>query len=131
LRVTGYRPRNEFLLRELDSRWRRWVSLAVLSAAAAALVLGAAAGPRQTAIRLRYDISRLQREVELLEQQRRRLELDREALTSPTRLTLELATLGLEQVGTDRVAFLTADGRLVRPPAPQDHARSGSGSPRP
>lgn len=112
MNLSGYRPRNEFLQRQIDARWRRWVTMTLLWATAAALLLAAFAGPRQTAIRLRYEFAKLSQEVERLEREHRRLELERERLTSPNLLDQELGALGLERVPGDRVAFLAEDGRL-------------------
>lgn len=131
MNITGYRPRNEFLQRQLDASWRRWVTIALLMAGGAALVLGALAGPRQTAVRLRYEIVRLTQEVDRLERDFRRLEIEREQLTSPALLSRELSELDLQRVHGDRVAFLAEDGRLLWQPSAGQDAQPDRGRVRP
>ncbi len=113
MRVSGYRPRNAWLRRQLDGSWRRWLTWCVLAAAGASVALACFVGPRQNALRLRYRIARVKDEVERESQHQRRLLLERERLTSPYTLTAELGELGLAEVPTDHRVYLTAAGTLV------------------
>ncbi len=124
--IGGYRPRNTFLRRQLDTRWRRWVSWCVAGAAAVSIVMAAFVAPRQATLRMRYEIARLSETIDHLEGQQRRLELERETLTSPQTLAAELPSLGLERVPPARVVRMTATGRLMLPkpsPTPAPPAR--------
>lgn len=113
MRVTGYRPRNSWLHRQLDQRWHRWVSWCLAGAAVVSVVMAGFVAPRQTTLRMRYEIARLTAEVEKLECAQRQLLLQREALTSPAALAGELQALGLAPLTRDRVAHLTAAGELA------------------
>lgn len=113
MRVTGYRPRNSWLHRQLDRRWHRWVSWCLAGAAVVSVVMAGFVAPRQATLRMRYEIARLTAEVEKLECAQRQLLLEREALTSPAALAGELPALGLGPVTRDRVAHVTATGELV------------------
>jgi len=64
---------------------------------------------------MQYEIAQLSHSVDHLEGEQRRLLLEREALTSPALLATQLDTLGLVQVGPDRVGRLTPAGDLVLP----------------
>ncbi len=125
MRISGYRPSNPWIERELDVRWRRWLTVCLAGAAAVVIVLAGIVGPRQTTLRLRYDIARLNQEVDALEHEQRRLQLDRERLTSPELLTREAASLDLAPVPRDRVYYLGAGGELVAavPPADEEQVR--------
>lgn len=118
MRVVGYRPTNSWLQRQVDRRWRAWLTRCLAGAVVVGVTLAAVIGPRQENVRLRYEIATLAQEVARLEREHRRLQIERETLTAPAALQAELAELGLEPVAADRLAFLTADGRLVRPPTP-------------
>jgi|YNPBryunderm2012_1023409.scaffolds.fasta_scaffold08977_3 hypothetical protein len=117
MRIAGYRPRNNYLQRQLDRRWRQWLTWCAAGAAAMAVALGAFVGPRQAIVRLRYEIAQLKAEVAALERQRRSLQLELEAETSPHRLAAHARELNLAQVPPHRLLFLTATGELVGPPA--------------
>lgn len=122
MKVLSYRPSNSWLQRQLDERWRAWLTRCCAGAAVVGVALGALVGPRQQNVRLRYEIAQQGASVAELERSRRRLLLEREALTSPGSLARELPELGLVPVTRERVAYLTADGRIVaaptRPPRP-------------
>ncbi len=113
MRVSGYRPRNSWLRRQLDQRWHRWVFWCLVGAAVVSVVMAGFIAPRQATLHMRYEIARLGAEVERLEGAQRQLLLEREALTSPARLAGELPELGLAPVGRDRVAHLTPAGDLT------------------
>jgi hypothetical protein len=112
----GYRPGNRWLERPLDERWRRWLTGCVAGAAVVGVSMGAFVGPRQSVMRMRYEIAQLTKEVDRLERDQRRLRLEREALTSPEALARQIAELGLEITPRERVAHLTADGRILFAP---------------
>ena len=118
MRIGGYRPSNSWLRRQLDASWHRWVALCCGGAAAVSVLMAAFIAPRQTTVRMQYEIAQLTRSVDHLEVERRRLLLEREALTSPGALAAQLDTLGLETVGPDRVGRLTSSGELMLPPTP-------------
>lgn len=128
MRVLGYRPTNSWLQRQLDVRWRSWLTRCCAGAAVVGVALGALIGPRQQNVRLRYQIAQLGSNVAELERSHRRLLLEREALTSPTALSRDLPDLGLALVPRERVAYLTANGGLIaaptRPPAQPSAARA-------
>lgn len=114
----GYRPNNYYLVRAMDTGWQRWLTATLAGAATVALLLTAFAGPRQTAIRLRYDLAQLHQEVTRLEREHRQLELERERLSSPGTLARELSDLKLKTASPDHIAFLTPNGRLAWLPGP-------------
>lgn len=122
MRIWGYRASNAWLHRQLDESWQRWSLRMAIVAVLAGITLAALVGPRQTAIRLRYEIAQVAEDVTRLSQDHRRLLLAREALVSPSALAAELADLGLEPLTGNQIQFLTADGRLVQ--RPQDAGRS-------
>jgi hypothetical protein len=109
----GYRPANRWLTRPLDERWRRWLTGCVAGAAVVGVSMAAFVGPRQSVMRMRYEIALLTEEVDRIERAQRRLQLEREALTSPEALARQVEELGLEIAPRERVAFLTDDGRLL------------------
>jgi len=115
MKVGGYRPRNSWLRRQLDTRWRRWLILCFAGAAIVSVLMAAFIAPRQSTVRMRYEIAQRQREVDHLEGQQRRLVLEREMLTSPRVLAAELDTLGLVPLEIGKVAHLTATGDVVLP----------------
>ena len=115
MNVGGYRPSNSWLRRQLDTSWHRWVALCFAWAAAVSVVMAAFIAPRQATLRMQYEIAQLSHSVDHLEGEQRRLLLEREALTSPALLATQLDTLGLVQVGPDRVGRLTPAGDLVLP----------------
>ena len=116
MNVGGYRPNNTWLRRQLDTGWRQWVVLCFAGAAGVSVVMAAFVAPRQATLRMRYETAQLSRALEHLAGEKRRLLLEREALTSPSALAAQLDSLGLASVGPDRVAWLTATGELVFPP---------------
>jgi len=119
MKIPGYRPRNSWLRRQLDTRWRRWVSWCFGGAVVVSVVMAAFIAPRQATLRMRYEIAQLTRSIEKLEGEQRRLTLAREALTSPPALASQLRELGLEPVPRERVAHLTPQGELLLPrPSP-------------
>ena len=115
MRVLSRLPRNDWLERPLDGRWRRWLTWCCLGAALVGVVLASFVAPRQAVVRMRYEIARLHEHVDRLERDHRRLVLEREALSSPALLAGKLEDLGLTQVGAGRLLALGADGRLQRP----------------
>ena len=127
MRIWGYRASNTWLRRQLDESWHRWLLRMAIVAVLAGITLAALVGPRQTAIRLRYEIAQVAADVTRLSQNHRRLLLEREVLVSPSTLVGELDDLGLEPLTADRVQFLTPDGHLVSRPAAT--AGKGEGSP--
>jgi hypothetical protein len=128
MRVAGYQPRNNWLHRQLDRRWRRWLVSCLAGAALVSTVMAGLVAPRQATLRLRYEIARTSAEVERLDGKERGLLLEREALTSPATLAHELPDLGLAPVPPARVAHLTATGDLVvvggKPTPSPDHAHA-------
>lgn len=125
-RPLGYRPHNDFIIRELDARWRRWLLRCALGAAAVSLTLAALVGPRQATVRMRYQIAQLNHDLERLEGEQRRLVIEKETLTSPPALAGDLAGLGLEPLSRERIFHLAPTGQLIasRPsktPAPPQH----------
>ncbi len=128
----GYQPANRWLERPLDQRWRQWLTGCVCGAVVVGVSMAAFVGPRQAVMRMRYEIAQLTQEVDRLGREQRRLTLEREALTSPEALARQTADLGLEVAPRERVAHLTADGRLlfapVKPtPAPAGHTKAPGG----
>jgi hypothetical protein len=116
MKIGGYRPSNSWLRRQLDTRWRRWVSWCFGGAVVVSVVMAAFIAPRQATLRMRYEIAQLTRGVERLEGEQRRLMLERETLTSPPVLAAQLRELGLATVPPGRVAHLTPSGQLLLPP---------------
>jgi len=117
MKIGGYRPSNNWLRRQLDTRWRRWVSWCFAGAVVVSVVMAAFVAPRQATLRMRYEIAQLTRVVDHLEGEQRRLLLEREVLTSPPVLAASLGTLGLVPVSPGRVMHLTPNGHLLRPKA--------------
>ena len=115
MKVGGYRPRNNWLRRQLDTRWRRWLILCFAGAGIVSVLMAAFIAPRQATLRMRYEIAQLSRAVDRLEGEQRRLVLEREVLTSPAVLAAELDALGLAPLELGRVAHLTSTGELVLP----------------
>jgi hypothetical protein len=131
MKIGGYRPRNNWLRRQLDTRWRRWVLWCLAGAVGVSVVMAAFVAPRQATVRMRYEIAQLSRSVDHLEREQRRLQLEREVLTSPPALAADLPALGLVEVPPERVIHMTADGHLLLPqrtPAAPP-ARSAKGTP--
>jgi hypothetical protein len=115
MKVGGYRPRNSWLRRQLDTRWRRWLILCFVGAAIVSVLMAAFIAPRQATLRMRYEIAQVSRTVDRLEGEQRRLVLEREALTSPAILAADLDALGLAPLELSRVTHLTSTGELVLP----------------
>jgi hypothetical protein len=115
MKIGGYRPRNNWLRRQLDTRWRRWVLWCLAGAVGVSVLMAAFVAPRQATVRMRYEIAQLSRSVDHLEREQRRLQLEREVLTSPPALAADLSALGLVEVPPERVIHMTADGRLLLP----------------
>ena len=115
MKVGGYRPKNSWLRRQLDARWRRWLILCFAGAAIVSLLMAAFIAPRQATLRMRYEIAQASRAVDRLEGVQRRLVLERETLISPAVLAADLDSLGLAPLEFGRVAHLTPDGELVLP----------------
>jgi hypothetical protein len=113
LRITGYRPSNAFLERQLDARWTRWLTWCAAGGLLTAAALGSFIAPHQAVIRMRYEIAQLSTEVDRLDRERRALLLDRERLTSLPLLAEQAASLGLAAVPHERTVFLAADGTLA------------------
>ena len=113
----GYRPANRWLARPLDERWRRWLTTCLAGAALIGASMAAFVGPRQSVMRMRYEIAQLNEKVDRIEREQRRLRLERETLTSPAALADQVGELGLEIAPRERVAYLAADGRLLLFPA--------------
>ena len=129
----GYRPGNRWLARPLDERWRRWLTGCVAGAAVVAVSMAAFVGPRQAVMRMRYEIALLTQEVDRLEREQQRLLLERETLTSPEALARQIEELGLEITPRERVAHLSADGRLLFAPVkptPPGLSQPRGGTPR-
>ncbi len=121
--IGGYRPSNTFLRRQLDTRWRRWVSWCLAGGAAVSVALAAFVAPRQATMKMRYEIARLATTVDRLEGERRQLQLERERLTSPQVLANELPSLDLVRVPPERVIRMDARGKLLFPvPTPTPRA---------
>ncbi len=124
--IGGYRPSNNFLHRQLDTRWRSWVSWCFGGAAGISVLMAAFVAPRQATMKMRYEIAQLTTSIDHLEGERRRLSLERETLTSPQVLAGELPSLGLVRVAPDRVVHMTSTGDLVLPkPTPATRAPAG------
>ncbi|MGD1146499.1 MAG: hypothetical protein ABR961_00940 [Thermoanaerobaculaceae bacterium] len=115
MKVGGYRPRNNWLRRQLDTRWRRWLSLCFAGAALVSVLMAAFIAPRQATLRMRYEIAQVSRAVDLLEGEQRGFVLEREMLTSPAVLAADLDALGLAPLELGRMAHLTSAGELVLP----------------
>jgi hypothetical protein len=113
----GYRPANRWLSRPLDERWRRWVTTCLGGAALVGVSMAAFVGPRQSVMRMRYEIAQLSEQVGRLEREQHRLLLERESLTSPEALAQQVAELGLAVPPRECVAYLGDDGRLLVFPA--------------
>ena len=109
----GYQPWNRWLSRPLDERWRRWLTGCVAGAVVVGISMGAFVGPRQSVMRMRYEIAQLTEDVSRLEREQHRLRLEREALTSPEAIARQVIELGLEVTPRERVAHLTPEGRIV------------------
>ena len=124
MKVGGYRPANSWLRRQLDTRWQRWLVLCFSGAVAVSVVMTAFIAPRQSTLRMRYEIAQLSHAVDRLEREQRHLLLERESLTSPAVLAAELGTLGLAPVEPGTVTFLTPSGELLSPaPTPTPRPR--------
>ncbi len=122
--IGGYRPSNNFLHRQLDTRWRRWVSWCFAGAAAVSVAMAAFVAPRQATMKMRYEIAQLTTTIDHLEGEQRRLQLECESLTSPEVLAGELPSLDLVRVTPDRVIHMTPTGDLIFPkPTPTPGAR--------
>ena len=122
MKVGGYRPANSWLRRQLDTRWQRWLVLCFAGAVAVSVVMTAFIAPRQSTLRMRYELAQLTRAVDQLEREQRHLLLEKESLTSPPVLAASLGELGLVPLEPGNVAFLTSGGDLVSPaakPTPQ------------
>jgi hypothetical protein len=117
MKIGGYRPANNWLRRQLDTRWRRWVSWCFGGAVAVSVLMAAFVAPRQATLRMRYEIAQLSRAVDHLEGEQRRLLFERELLTSPPVLAANLAALGLAPITSERIMYLAPDGSLVIPKA--------------
>jgi hypothetical protein len=117
MKIGGYRPANNWLRRQLDTRWRRWVSWCFGGAVAVSVLMAAFVAPRQATLRMRYEIAQLSRAVDHLEGEQRRLSFERELLTSPPVLAANLAALGLAPITSERIMYLAPDGSLVIPKA--------------
>jgi hypothetical protein len=63
VRVVGYRPTNSWLQRQVDRRWRAWLTRCLAGAVVVGVTLAAVVGPRQENVRLRYEIATLSQEV--------------------------------------------------------------------
>lgn len=123
MNIVGYHPGNTFLRRELDRRWHHWLIWCAVGALGLAIMLGGIVGPRQTTVRLRYEIAQVKAEVEALQRTQRTLQLELETQLSPHALTATTAEQGLTAVLSDRLLFLNAAGELVGgaklfPPSP-------------
>lgn len=69
---------------------------------------------RHQIIALGYQLSRANAELQVEREMRRRLDLERAALTNPTRIR-DLATqLGMVPVPADRIRVITAPGKVAR-----------------
>jgi hypothetical protein len=113
----GYLPANRWRKRPLDERWRQWLTGCACGAVVVGVAMAAFVGPRQTVMRMRYEIAQLTQDVDRLEREQRHLLLERESLTSPSELAREAPELGLEVTPRQRVAYFTADDRLLFAPA--------------
>lgn len=132
MKVGGYRPANSWLRRQLDTRWQRWLILCFVGAVVVSVLMTAFIAPRQSTLRMRYEIAQLIHVVDRLEREQRHLLLERESLSSPAVLAADLGTLGLVPIEPGSVAFFTQSGDLVFPapvrtpvPTPPRTARSG------
>ena len=122
MKVGGYRPANSWLRRQLDTRWQRWLMLCFAGAVVVSVLMTAFIAPRQSTLRMRYEIAQLTRVVDQLERQQRHLLLERESLTSPPVLAADLGKLGLVPLEKGSVSYLTQTGDLLFPaatPTPQ------------
>lgn len=119
MKITGYRPANAWLERQLDARWTRWLTWCAAGGLLVAVTLGSFIAPHQAVIRMRYEIAQLTEDVERLDREQRALLLERERLTSLPVLAQQAGDLGLAEVPLARTAFLNADGSLLLPEALQ------------
>lgn len=113
MRITGYRPSNSWIERQLDARWTRWLSWCAGGGLLTAAALGSLVAPHQTVIRMRYEIAQLSAEVERLDRERRTLLLEHERLTSLPLLARQSAELGLAPVPLERTVYLPSNGSLT------------------
>ena len=132
MKVGGYRPANSWLRRQLDTRWQRWLILCFVGAVVVSVLMTAFIAPRQSTLRMRYEIAQLIHVVDRLEREQRHLLLEREGLSSPAVLAADLGTLGLVPIEPGSVTFFTPTGDLVFPapvrtpaPTPPRTARRG------
>lgn len=122
MKVGGYRPANSWLRRQLDTRWQRWLMFCFAGAVIVSVLMTAFIAPRQSTLRMRYEIAQLSHVADQLEREERHLLLERESLASPTVLAADLDALGLVPLEPSQVTFLTPAGDLVLPaakPTPQ------------
>ncbi|MBZ5588068.1 MAG: hypothetical protein LAO05_05840 [Acidobacteriia bacterium] len=122
MKVGGYRPANSWLRRQLDRRWQRWLVFCFAGAVVVSVLMTAFIAPRQSTLRMRYEIAQLSHVADQLEREQRHLLLERESLASPTALAADLEALGLVLLEPSKVTFLTPAGDLVLPaarPTPQ------------
>ena len=126
MRITGYRPSNAWLERQLDNRWKRWLSWCCTGGLLVAGTLASCIAPHQAVVRMRYEAAQVGSEVDRLEREQRQLLLERERLTSLPSLAKHAHDMGLEPVPLERVAYLTREGTLAFPAARSGTAPAGS-----
>lgn len=125
MRITGYRPANTWLERQLDNRWKRWLSWCCTGGLLVAGALASCIAPHQAVVRMRYETAQVSSEVERLEREQRQLLLERERLTSLPSLAAHARDMGLEPVPLERVAYLTPEGSLAFAAAEKGTSRAG------
>ena len=115
MKVGGYRPANSWLRRQLDRRWQRWLVFCFAGAVVVSVLMTAFIAPRQSTLRMRYEIAQLSHVADQLEREQRHLLLERESLASPNAFSRVI----------DGLAFL-----ISQPIKKGDESQSGV-SPRP
>ncbi len=131
MKVGGYRPSNTWLRRQLDTSWHRWVVVCFAGAAVVSVVMAAFIAPRQSTVRMQYEIAQLTRAVDQLEGERRGLLLEREALTSPALLAAQLDDTRPRAGGARPGGPPDADGRPRPPQADTDSGAAETGAEEP
>jgi cell division protein FtsL len=101
-------PSNRFLTPQRDRRWPHVLSAVLLVAVAVLIVLFLMGWPRLRSTSIHYELIQLRAEVEELERQEHRLQIELERERSPARLGRRAAELGLSPPDPTALAQIQA-----------------------